>query len=227
MATSSDIRYCPLGFRSASTGTRRPMRVKSSSVSSTPAACAIASRCKHGVGRAAERDDDGDRHSRTRHASVSSRDADRARSTSRPRRRRAGNRRAWRPRPLPARSCWAGSCPAPRLRRPWCSRCTCRRRSPAPGIARALHLPQSRVIEAPARVLRPRPRTRTRCRAGPVPDGWCRRRRTPKADSAAPCPSRSPACSCRSRRWRRSRRSPRAPTTVSMESAMISRDTSE
>ncbi len=44
-ATSSDIRYLPLGLRSASTGTRLPMRVKSSSASGTRASCAIASRC--------------------------------------------------------------------------------------------------------------------------------------------------------------------------------------
>ena len=37
--------YRPLGLRSASTGTLRPMRVKSSIVSCTFAACAIASRC--------------------------------------------------------------------------------------------------------------------------------------------------------------------------------------
>ena len=42
---SSDIRYLPLGRTSASTGTRLPMRVKSSSSSFTPAACAMASRC--------------------------------------------------------------------------------------------------------------------------------------------------------------------------------------
>ncbi len=45
MRMSSDIEYLPLGRRSASTGTRAPMRVKSSSSSGTPAACAIASRC--------------------------------------------------------------------------------------------------------------------------------------------------------------------------------------
>ena len=45
MRISSDIMYLPLGRRSASTGTRAPMRVKSSSSSGTFAACAIASRC--------------------------------------------------------------------------------------------------------------------------------------------------------------------------------------
>ena len=45
MATSSDIKCLPLGFKSASTGTRLPMRVKSSIVSFTFAACAMASRC--------------------------------------------------------------------------------------------------------------------------------------------------------------------------------------
>ena len=45
MRMSSDIMYLPLGLRSASTGTRLPMRVKSSSSSGTFAACAIASRC--------------------------------------------------------------------------------------------------------------------------------------------------------------------------------------
>ena len=45
MATSSDIRCLPLGFKSASTGTCLPIRVKSSSVSFTFAACAMASRC--------------------------------------------------------------------------------------------------------------------------------------------------------------------------------------
>ena len=42
---SSDMEYRPLGRRSASTGTRAPMRVKSSSSSGTSAACAMASRC--------------------------------------------------------------------------------------------------------------------------------------------------------------------------------------
>ncbi len=45
MATTSDIKCFPLGFKSASTGTRLPMRVKSSMVSFTFAACAMASRC--------------------------------------------------------------------------------------------------------------------------------------------------------------------------------------
>ena len=45
MATSSDIKCFPLGFKSASTGTRLPMRVKSSSDSFTFAAWAMASRC--------------------------------------------------------------------------------------------------------------------------------------------------------------------------------------
>ena len=42
---NSAITYLPLGLRSASTGARLPMRVKSSIDSFTPAACAIASRC--------------------------------------------------------------------------------------------------------------------------------------------------------------------------------------
>ena len=45
MATSALMLYLPLGLRSASTGTRLPMRVKSSMVSFTFAACAMASRC--------------------------------------------------------------------------------------------------------------------------------------------------------------------------------------
>ena len=44
-ATSSLIRYFPLGLRSATTGTFLPMREKSSIVSLTSAAWAIASRC--------------------------------------------------------------------------------------------------------------------------------------------------------------------------------------
>ncbi len=43
---SSDIAYLPLGRRSASTGTRLPMRVKSSSSSGTPTVWAMASRCR-------------------------------------------------------------------------------------------------------------------------------------------------------------------------------------
>ena len=45
MATNSDIMYWPLGRRSASTGTRLPISVKSSSESSTPMVLAMASRC--------------------------------------------------------------------------------------------------------------------------------------------------------------------------------------
>src|SRR5258708_225903 len=45
MATSALMLNLPLGLRSASTGTRLPMRVKSSMVSFTFAACAMASRC--------------------------------------------------------------------------------------------------------------------------------------------------------------------------------------
>ncbi len=45
ISISSDIIALPLGRRSASTGTRLPMRVKSSSLSLTPIAEAIASRC--------------------------------------------------------------------------------------------------------------------------------------------------------------------------------------
>jgi hypothetical protein len=45
MATSSDIKCLPLGFKSASTGTRFPIFVKSSRPSLTFAAFAIASRC--------------------------------------------------------------------------------------------------------------------------------------------------------------------------------------
>ena len=45
MRTRSAMTYLPEGFRSASTGTRLPMRSKSSSVMSTPAACAIAGKC--------------------------------------------------------------------------------------------------------------------------------------------------------------------------------------
>ena len=45
MATSSAMRNLPLGFKSASTGTRLPIRVKSSISSFTPAVCAMASRC--------------------------------------------------------------------------------------------------------------------------------------------------------------------------------------
>ena len=45
MAMISDIRYLPLGRTSASTGTRLPMRLKSSRESLTPASCAMASRC--------------------------------------------------------------------------------------------------------------------------------------------------------------------------------------
>ena len=45
IATSSDIMYRPLGRRSARTGTRLPIRVKSSRLSFTPAECAMASRC--------------------------------------------------------------------------------------------------------------------------------------------------------------------------------------
>ena len=44
MATSSLMRKRPLGFKSASTGTRAPMRVKSSSFSATPAVWAMARR---------------------------------------------------------------------------------------------------------------------------------------------------------------------------------------
>ena len=42
---SSDIRYLPLGLRSASIGVSLPRRVKSSSSSSTPMVWAMASRC--------------------------------------------------------------------------------------------------------------------------------------------------------------------------------------
>ena len=45
MRTSSAMTYLPLGLRSASTGVRLPMRVKSSSESLTRAVCAMASRC--------------------------------------------------------------------------------------------------------------------------------------------------------------------------------------
>ena len=45
ISINSDIIARPLGRRSASTGTRLPMRVKSSSLSATPAADAIASKC--------------------------------------------------------------------------------------------------------------------------------------------------------------------------------------
>ena len=45
MATSSAMTCLPLGLRSANTGTRAPIRVKSSMSSGTSAACAMASRC--------------------------------------------------------------------------------------------------------------------------------------------------------------------------------------
>jgi hypothetical protein len=60
MATSSDMPYLPLGLRSASTGTRLPMRVKSSMVSFTFGGVRDGEQVQHGVGRAAEGDDDGD-----------------------------------------------------------------------------------------------------------------------------------------------------------------------
>jgi hypothetical protein len=48
------MRSLPLGRRSASTGTRAPMRVKSSSVSLTPGLVRDRQQVQHGVGRAAE-----------------------------------------------------------------------------------------------------------------------------------------------------------------------------
>ena len=45
ICTNSDIRYLPLGFKSAKTGTCFPISVKSSIFNATPAEWAIASRC--------------------------------------------------------------------------------------------------------------------------------------------------------------------------------------
>ena len=45
ISISSDIRYLPLGFTSANTGTRAPISVKSSSDNETPASRAMASKC--------------------------------------------------------------------------------------------------------------------------------------------------------------------------------------
>ena len=60
MATSSDMRYLPLGLRSASTGTRLPMRGEVVDGEFHAGGVGHGEQVQHGIGRAAERDDDGD-----------------------------------------------------------------------------------------------------------------------------------------------------------------------
>ena len=145
-------------------------------------------------------------------------------------RRRGGSRRACRRRSRPARSCSAGSGRAPRSPRPWCWPCTCRRTSRRRGrrAARGRRAPRPMIL--PAACCPTASNTETMSTGLPLPDAGQdgaavdehRRAIEPRHRH-----QRSPACSCRSRRWRRGRRSPRRPTTVSIESAITSRDTSE
>ena len=94
MRTSSAITYRPLGLRSASTGTRWPMRVKSSSASLHAGGVRDRQQVQHGVGRAAERDDRGDRVlERLAREDVARPDA-LLEQVARPPRRRARSRRA-------------------------------------------------------------------------------------------------------------------------------------
>ena len=120
---------------------------------------------QHGVGRAAERDDDGDGvlEGLARH-DVARADA----ALDQVEHGRAGRAAvAWllASKSRPARSCSAGTCRAPRWRRPWCWRCTCRRRSPRRESRMLLDQRQFLVVDLAVGVLRRRLRSTRRCRA--------------------------------------------------------------
>ena len=227
MATSSDIEYLPLGFRSASTGTRLPMRVKSSSRSLTLADEAMASRCSTALVEPPSAMTTVMAFSKALRVMMS--------RGAMPRLSRFDHGRAG------ARAVFALLLGDGVLRRAV-------RQAHAERFDGGGHGVGGVHAAAGARAREWRVRSTNlsslseilpvRVRADRFEHGddvapvgaraeSCRHRRTPPGGSAAPWPSGSRACSCRSRRWPRSRRSPGAPTTVSMESAMTSRDTSE
>ena len=80
---------------------------------------------------------------------------------------------------------------------------------PGPGMAVRSTSVSCSSESCPRRERQP-PRTRKRCRGVRRRGGSFRRTRIPQDDSVARWPSRNPACSCRSRRWRRAPSKPSA-----------------
>ena len=145
----SYMTYLPPGFRSARCGTLSPSGRSRRASSSTSASRAIAIRCRHGVGRAAQR-----QHERVGVLQRLLRD-DVARPDvllEQPTALRAGRGT---PRVLRGETpgcdgvVRAATCPSPRWRWPWCWRCTCRRRS------RARDRPRTRPCGRPSRSMLP------------------------------------------------------------------------
>ena len=223
-------RTSPPGARRPGGAPARLIRSKSSSSSSTPASCAIASRCRTAFVEPASaivtaiafcervlRDDVARTEARLeqpRHR----------RCPTRARTPRAGSRRRA---ATPRR---AATSPSPRRPRPSCSPCTCRRTNRSSGRRRARCRAARRRSIVPFACAPTASNTSWIVMSRPwyVP-GEDRARRTgrPRAGSAAPSPSACPARTCRTRRCRRARRIRSACITSSTESAITSRLISE
>ena len=227
----SSITYLPLGLKSARNGIRSLTLWKSSIVSGTSHGAGHGDQVQHGIGRAAQRHHDDHRvlERRARHDVARLEVAFEQLANRRARRR--STRRAWRdPRPG-STSCTAATCPSLRWPRPSCWPCTCRRTRPAPGQRVADdRLPlfvRDLAGDVLAVALKRRDDVELRRRRRRARPGSCRRRPSATADCSRPIAIRQPGMFLSqpgiemfaSYHW--------AHMTVSIESAIRSRDCSE
>ena len=227
MRTSSDIEYLPLGRRSASTGTRAPMRVKSSSVSGTPASCAIASRCSTALVEPPS--------AMTTVMAFSNASRVRMSRGRMPRFDQVDDRRAG---PLGSRAAClreTASCaelfgrlmPSASMAEAIVLAVYMPPQEPGPGMAVRSTSRSCRVGDRAARVRADRLEHRDDVAPLSRRAGWCRRRRTPPGGSSRAIAITQPGMFLSQPPMATRPSKPSAPTTVSIESAITSRDTSE
>ena len=227
MSTSSDIKYRPLGFRSASTGTRLPMRVKSSSVELHAARLRHGEQVQHRVGRAAERDVTVIAFSnascvRMSHGLMPALDQ----AAPRPRRRCEASLRLVRDDRLLRRAV-GRLMPSASMAQAMVFAVYMPPQQPGPGIAVLSTSCSSLSVIVPLRVRPDGLEDRDDVAVLVAPGGWCRHRRTRRAVQPRHGHHAARHVLVAAADGHEAVQALRRPTTVSMESAMTSRDTSE